>query len=122
MRGEGGRALLRRMFEHSPLFRLVMDEVEKTLLTVDLDIARDFAGLCPDEGAREAVFAMIEAEYRLTCAMALDVSGARSLAERFPLYRGRLTERLPVLNQVSREQVDLLRRFRAETDEGSGRR
>ncbi len=117
VRGEGGRALLRRMFEHSPLFRLVMDEVEKTLLTVDLDIARDFASLCPDEGAREAVFAMIEAEYRLTCAMALEVSGARSLAERFPLYRGRLTERLPVLNQVSREQVDLLRRFRAETDE-----
>ena len=41
---------------------LIMDEVEKTLLTVDLGIARDFAGLCPDEGAREAVFAMIEAE------------------------------------------------------------
>ncbi|TNC13270.1 phosphoenolpyruvate carboxylase [Methylobacterium terricola] len=117
VRGEGGRALLRRMFEQSPLFRLVMDEVEKTLLTVDLGIARDFAGLCPDEAAREAVFGMIEAEYRLTCAMALEVSGAPTLAERFPLYRGRLTERLPVLNQVSREQVDLLRRFRAETDE-----
>ncbi|GJD61658.1 phosphoenolpyruvate carboxylase [Methylobacterium frigidaeris] len=117
VRSEGGRALLRRMFEQSPLFRLIMDEVEKTLLTVDLSIARDFAGLCPDEEAREAVFAMIEAEYRLTCAMALAVSGASTLAERFPLYRGRLDERLPVLNQVSREQVDLLRRFRAETDE-----
>ncbi|UHC15826.1 phosphoenolpyruvate carboxylase [Methylobacterium currus] len=116
VRGEAGRALLRRMFEDSPLFRLIMDEVEKTLLTVDLAIARDFAGLCPDEGAREAVFAMIEAEYRLTCAMALEVSGARTLAERFPLYRGRLAERLPVLNQVSREQVNLLRRFRTETD------
>ncbi|AWN47340.1 phosphoenolpyruvate carboxylase [Methylobacterium terrae] len=118
VRGEAGRTLLRRMFEESPLFRLIMDEVEKTLLTVDLGLARDFAGLCPDEGAREAIFAMIEAEYRLTCAMALEVSGAASLAERFPLYRGRLDQRLPVLNQVGREQVDLLRRFRAETDEG----
>ncbi|BCM84426.1 phosphoenolpyruvate carboxylase [Methylobacterium indicum] len=117
VRGEGGRALLRRMFEDSPLFRLIVDEVEKTLLTVDLGIARDFAGLCPDEGARETIFAMIEAEYRLTCAMVLEVSGAAGLAERFPLYRGRLAARLPVLNQVSREQVDLLRRFRAEADE-----
>jgi phosphoenolpyruvate carboxylase len=116
VRGESGRALLRRMFSESPLFRLIMDEVEKTLLTVDLRLARAFAGLCPDEGAREAIFAMIEAEYRLTCAMALEVSGARSIAERFPLYRGRLAERLPVLDQVSREQVNLLRRFRAETD------
>ncbi|TGE00295.1 phosphoenolpyruvate carboxylase [Methylobacterium nonmethylotrophicum] len=117
VRGEAGRALLRRMFAESRLFRLIMDEVEKTLLTVDLDLARAFAALCPDEDAREAIFGMIEAEYRLTCAMALEVSGAPTLAERFPLYRGRLTERLPVLNQVSREQVDLLRRFRAETDE-----
>ncbi len=60
---------------------------------------------------------MIEAEYRLTCAMVLEVSGAAGLAERFPLYRGRLAARLPVLNQVGREQVDLLRRFRAEADE-----
>ncbi|MET7247845.1 phosphoenolpyruvate carboxylase [Methylobacterium sp. EM32] len=117
VRGEAGRALLRRMFSESPLFRLIMDEVEKTLLTVDLSLARDFAGLCPDEGARETVFAMIEAEYRLTCAMALAVSGDRTLAERFPLYRGRLAERLPVLDPISREQVNLLRRFRAETDE-----
>ena len=41
--GRAGRGLLRRMFEDSRLFRLIIDEVEKTLLLVDLDIARDYA-------------------------------------------------------------------------------
>ena len=39
------------------------------------------------------------------------------LAERFPLFRDRLKGRLPTINQVSREQVELLARYRAETDE-----
>ncbi|GJD53274.1 Phosphoenolpyruvate carboxylase [Methylobacterium crusticola] len=116
VRGEGGAALLRRMFAESRLFRLILDEVEKTLLTVDLAIAADYASLCPDEAARGAIFAMIEAEYRLTCAMVTAVSGDPAVAERFPQYRGRLAERLPVLDQVGREQVELLRRFRGEAD------
>ncbi|ACA20814.1 Phosphoenolpyruvate carboxylase [Methylobacterium sp. 4-46] len=117
VRGEAGEALLRRMFAESRLFRLVLDEVEKTLLTVDLDIARDFAGLVPDARVREEIFSMIAEEYHLTRRMVVRVSGDAEVAERFPQYRGRLTERLPVINQVSREQVELLRRFRGETDE-----
>lgn len=48
--------------------------------------------------------------------MALRVSGDREIAERFPLLRGRLKVRLPTINQVSHEQVELLCRFRGETD------
>ena len=36
VRGEEGEAMLARMFKDSRLFRLIMDEVEKTLLIVDL--------------------------------------------------------------------------------------
>ena len=59
----------------------------------------------------------IEAEYALTREMVLRVSGGGELAERFPLFRDRLKGRLPTINQVSREQVELLARYRAETDE-----
>ena len=45
--------------------------------------------------------------------MALRVSGGTELAERFPLFRDRLNGRLPTINQVSREQVELLRRVRS---------
>jgi phosphoenolpyruvate carboxylase len=116
VRGEAGEALLRRLFGESRLFRLILDEVEKTLLTVDLAIARDFAGLVEDALVRDAIFSMIEAEYHLTCAMVCRVSGDAAVAGRFPQYRARLEERLPVINQVSREQVELLRRFRREED------
>ena len=117
VRGPEGEAQLRRLFEESRIFRLVLDEVEKTLLMVDLDIARDYAGLVADEGIRARIFRLVEAEYALTKEMVLRVSGGRELAERFPLFRDRLQGRLPTINQVSREQVELLRRFRAESDD-----
>ena len=117
VRGAEGEAQLKRLFEESRVFRLVLDEVEKTLMMVDLDIARDYAGLVADELVRARIFRMVEAEYALTKEMVLRVSGGRQLAERFPLFRDRLQGRLPTINQVSREQVELLARFRQETDE-----
>ncbi|MGU3538519.1 phosphoenolpyruvate carboxylase [Methylobacterium sp. A54F] len=117
VRGEAGEALLRRMFRDCRVFRLIIDEVEKTLLMVDLEIARDYAGLVADEAVRQDIFGMIEAEYALTREMVLRVSGGAELGERAPLFRDRLQGRLPTINQVSREQVELLRRYRGETDE-----
>ncbi|KIU30989.1 phosphoenolpyruvate carboxylase [Methylobacterium radiotolerans] len=117
VRGRDGEAALKRLFTESRILRLVLDEVEKTLMMVDLDIARAYAGLVPDPGTRDRIFSMIEAEYALTREMVLRVSGGTELAERFPLFRDRLKGRLPTINQVSREQVELLARYRAETDE-----
>ena len=108
-----GLALLQRMFDECRLFRTVIDEVEKTLLTVDLDIAREFAGLVPDRSVSEPVFAAIEAEYHRTCALVLEVTDACEIAERFPQHRRRLARRLHTMNQVSRQQVQLLQRLRS---------
>ena len=112
-----GLDLLQRMFHEGRLFRTVIDEVEKTLLTVDLDIAREFAGLVADPAVREPIFQAIEREYRLTCEMVLKVSGGGQVAERFPQLRRRLARRLQTMNQVSREQVQLLRALRDGGDD-----
>jgi phosphoenolpyruvate carboxylase len=112
VRGERGSSLLGRMFADSRLFRLIVDEVEKTLSYVDLDIAREYAELVPDPKVREAIFPMIETEYRRTVEAVLRISGGKELAERFPRFRRKLARRLPTLNQVSRQQIELLRRFR----------
>ena len=113
IRGERGESLLKRMYGQSRLFRLVIDEVEKTLAYVDLEIARLYADLVPDRASRDEIFGLIEAEYRRTVEAVLRVSGGTEPAERFPRFRRRLARRLPTINQVSRQQVDLLRRFRA---------
>jgi phosphoenolpyruvate carboxylase len=116
VRGQRGSALIQRMFNDSRLFRLIVDEVEKTLSYVDLEMAREYAALVPEERVRAAVFPLIEEEYHRTVEAVLRISGGSALAERFPRFRRKLARRLPILNQISRQQIELLRRFR---DSGS---
>jgi phosphoenolpyruvate carboxylase len=117
VRKQQGLQLLRRMFEDSRLFRLIIDEAEKTLLQVDLTLAREYAGLVEDAKVRESVFGTMEREYHLTTAMLLRVSGGRQIAERFPQLRTRLARKLPSIAQANRQQVELLRRYRTTQDE-----
>jgi len=112
VRGARGEALLKRMFNNSRLFRLIVDEAEKTLAYVDLVIAREYAGLVAESRVRDAIFPMIEEEYRRTVEVVLRLSGEREIADRFPQFRRRLARRLPTLAQVNRQQIELLRRFR----------
>jgi phosphoenolpyruvate carboxylase len=118
-RGDAGLTLLRGMFEKSRVFRLILDEAEKTLALVDLSIARDYASLVADEAVRNKIFAQIEAEFLLTRDMVLRVTGGAEPASRFKEYQTRLAHRLPTVNEVNREQVELLRRFRDAQDEAT---
>jgi len=113
VRKERGLELLRRMFREARLFRFIIDDVERTLSQVDLSIALQYAGLVEDDAVREPIFRQVAEEYRLTCDMVLAISGGTCIAERFPQFRRRLTRRLKTLNEVSREQVHLLRAHRA---------
>ncbi|HZB27724.1 MAG TPA: phosphoenolpyruvate carboxylase, partial [Gemmatimonadales bacterium] len=113
VRGQRGATLLDRMFRDSRLFRLIIDEVEKTLTYVDLEIAREYAELVPDPSVRTNILEMVEEEYYRTTEAVLRISGERELVERYPRFRRRLARRLPTINQVSRQQIELLRRFRA---------
>jgi phosphoenolpyruvate carboxylase len=112
VRGERGATLLNRMFTESRLFRLIVDEVEKTLTYVDLDIAREYAELVPDASVRSNILGLVEEEYHRTVEAVLRISGGKELVERYPRFRRRLARRLPTINQVSRQQIELLRRFR----------
>ncbi len=112
VRGQRGSAMLGRMFNDSRMFRLVVDEAEKTLSYVDLDLAREYAALVADEQTREEIFGLIEEEYHRTVEAVLRISGGKEPAERFPRFRRRLARRLATINQVSRQQIELLRRFR----------
>src|SRR5207244_1118714 len=110
VRGSRGEALLTRMFSDFRLFRLIMDEVEKTLAYVDLDLAQ------PRIGDQE-IFSLVTDEYHRTVAVVRRLTGCTVLAERFPQFRQRLANRLPTLNQVNRQQIELLRRHRATAAE-----
>lgn len=116
VRGNRGVDLLHRMFDESRLFRLIVDEVEKALVQVDLEIARAYANLVPDRRVGATIFSMIKDEYDLTVKMTLGLTGESQLLERFPRFRARLERRLPAINQVCRQQIELLRLYRGATD------
>ncbi|HEV2181471.1 MAG TPA: phosphoenolpyruvate carboxylase [Gemmatimonadaceae bacterium] len=116
IRGQRGEALLRRMFAESPVFRLVIDEAEKTLLQVDLDVAAAYAALAPNAGGRAAILGLIEAEYHRTAATLLRLTGEAGLAERFPQFRSRFARRAPLLDRAHHQQIGLLRRVRGADD------
>ena len=117
VRKERGMDLLKRMFREARLFRLILDDVERTLLQVDLSIAAEYAALVEDEAVRGPIYSRVVEEYRLTCRMILSISGDAGIGERFPQFRRRLARRLKTLNEVSRAQVQLLRAHRAGSSE-----
>jgi phosphoenolpyruvate carboxylase len=119
VRGDRGAGLIQRMYQDSRLFRLIVDEVEKTLSYVDLAAAREYAELVPDGRVRDEVFQLIEAEYHRTVEAVLRISGGTSLAQRFPRFRRKLARRLPTLNLITRQQIELLRQFRASGSDKS---
>ncbi|MBZ9710691.1 phosphoenolpyruvate carboxylase [Mesorhizobium sp. ESP7-2] len=114
VRGEAGRELLGRMFEHSRFFRLIVDEAEKTLYQSDMEIARLYAGLVSDSDAAHRIHARIAAEHELTRRLIGDLTGG-DLPERFPMFRRRFDSLRRQMDDIHRLQVDLLRDVRAKT-------
>jgi phosphoenolpyruvate carboxylase len=112
-RGRRGETVLQDMFSNSPLFRLVVDEVEKTLLQSDMEIAANYATLVQDAEIRERIFGAIRKEYQLAREAILFLTGDSSLASRFPRLRTRFGRVETMLREIHKTQVRLLREERA---------
>ena len=112
VRGPGARALLADMFEHSGLFRLIIDEVEKSLFQSDMKVAANYARLADSVPTRDLIFARILREHEATTAAVLAITGEDQLAERFPLLRHQFDRLRPQLDRINDLQVDLLAKTR----------
>ncbi len=114
VRGEEGEQLLRTMYQGSRLFRLIIDEVEKSLTFVDADVMRAYAALSGEEAAREQIFARVMAEYDLTRTSLLALTGEQNLGERFARFSRKQGRRNEILKEVGLAQVELIKRFREQ--------
>jgi phosphoenolpyruvate carboxylase len=110
--GGSARDRLCSLFKQSRLFRLILDEVAKTLALVDMEVAREYAELVPDRKLRELIFAMIDQEYQRTVKMTLDITGDDKLAVRFRRFSRKLNRRYGILHQAGMEQVKLVKNYR----------
>ena len=114
VRGDESVELLQDMYENWLLFRLIIDEVEKSLAFVDLDVMRGYAGLSDRNAAGEKFHTRITREYELSTEQILLLTGETTLCERFPRFSRKLERRGDILKQVGLAQVELLKRFRAQ--------
>ncbi|MBA3446134.1 MAG: phosphoenolpyruvate carboxylase [Pseudaminobacter sp.] len=114
VRGDDGRAILARMFERSRFFRLVVDEVDKTLYQTDMEIGRLYAGLVSDAEIGERIHRKIAAEFELTRKMVGEITGGSDLSNRFPAFKGQFDSVRSQLESTHRLQVELLREVRSQ--------
>jgi phosphoenolpyruvate carboxylase len=115
VRGAEGDRLLIEMFEGHRLFRLIVDEVEKSLLLTDLDIAAEYAALVEDDTIRARIFGAIAKEHAHSVAAIRFVNGGTGIGARFPNMRGRFERVRDQLDRINRLQTGLLRDARAST-------
>lgn len=118
VRGEQGEAILAEMFEKSQIFRLMIDNIEKTMFLVDLEIASEYGTLVDDQTAGNEILDMITKERDLAEKMLLAITKEESLCERFPIFRKNMDARLHGIKQVGLEQVKLVKQFRAGQADG----
>lgn len=116
IRGTRGAALLQRMYHDAPLFRLMVDEIEKTLLLADMDIARDYAALLHDRAVAERIHDQIAVEHARSAGFIEQLTG-QPLAERFPRHRERVARNADALRAAHKLQISLLHRVR---EDGAG--
>ena len=116
--GKAGEKLLAQMFEKSRLFRLIIDEVEKTLGLVDMVVCEQYAGLVEDQALRESIFGLVRCEYERTVQEILRLTGEDKPCTRFRRFNRKLNRRFAILRQAGCEQVALLRHYRDKTHGG----
>jgi len=101
------------MFERSELFRLIMDETDKTLFQTDMAIAQNYASLVTSRDVGERIHAKIQSEYHRSVAAIRMIAQSDRLADRFPEFRARFDRCRGDLDRIHMLQVDLLREARS---------
>uniref|UniRef100_UPI003F72F603 phosphoenolpyruvate carboxylase n=1 Tax=Polymorphobacter sp. TaxID=1909290 RepID=UPI003F72F603 len=115
--GFADRGLLAEMVEAWPFLAATLSNLEMVLAKSDMDIARRYAGLVPDEALRTHVFNRIEGGWHETHDQLLALTGQSVLLERLPVLARSVTHRLPYIDPLNELQIDLIRRRRAGEDD-----
>jgi phosphoenolpyruvate carboxylase len=108
----GGLAQLQTMARDFPLFLDIIRNVEMALAKADFGIALLYASLVDDEALRNRVFTTLEAEFKLTHRMVLEITKQKSLLETNPVLNHSIRLRNPYVDPMSLIQVELIRRKR----------
>ncbi len=109
--------LLRTMYRHWPFFTTLLDNAQMIMLKADMNIARAYAGLVPDQQLAERIFRQIENEFRRTERMICQITEQNDLLAHQPVLQRAIRQRNPYIDPLSFIQIELLKRLRAASPE-----
>ncbi|HEX4768583.1 MAG TPA: phosphoenolpyruvate carboxylase [Lichenihabitans sp.] len=112
-----GMALLRRMNAEWPFFRTLMSNLDMVLAKTDFAVARRYSELVPDRRQAEAVYASIEAEWKLTTNQLNAITETTERLADNPTLARSIEHRFPYITPLNHLQIDLIRRWRAGQSE-----
>jgi len=107
-------ALLKEMYQDWPVFKALLSNVQMALFKAQMNIAKEYAKLMPDQDLANSIFSKINAEFDLTRSEILKIAGISKLMEEDPLLRYSMERRDPNLDPLNHIQIILLRRHRNE--------
>jgi Phosphoenolpyruvate carboxylase (EC 4.1.1.31) len=109
--------LLRTMYRHWPFFTTLLDNAQMIMLKADMNIARAYAGLVPDQQLAARIFQQIENEFRHTERMICQITEQNDLLAHQPVLQRAIRQRNPYIDPLSFIQIELLKRLRAAPPE-----
>jgi phosphoenolpyruvate carboxylase len=108
---------LRALYRDWPFFRNLLSNAQMALAKSDMDIAKEYAGLCQDPAVGKRIHDLITGEYRRCEDWVLDVAEADDLLAENPELAVSLKRRNAYLGPLNYLQASLLRRVRADGEE-----
>ncbi len=103
---------LKDMYEQWPFFRNLLSNVQMALSKTDMNIAREYAGLCSNQQTGKRIHHLIESEYQRCVDWLLDINSSNQLLEDNPTLAKSLNRRNNLLGPLNFVQVALLQRLR----------
>lgn len=115
--GEAGIQVLRRMHQEWGFFRTLLSNMDMVLAKSDIAIAERYSELVSDESLRQRIFTRVKAEWQASIDALLEITQETALLDSNPLLKRSIRNRFPYIDPLNHLQVELLRRFRAGTQD-----
>ena len=106
------------MFREWPFFATLLSNMDMVLAKTDLAVASRYAELVTDRKLRNAIFKRIQGEHEVTWHCLASITGSKERLAANPMLARSIKNRFADLDPLNHLQVELIKRHRANMQEG----
>ena len=111
-----GMPFLQELYQEWPFFRSQLSNMDMVLAKSSIAIARRYSELVEDKELRARIFGRIHAEWKSSINALLNISGQERLLQTNPLLERSIHNRFPYLDPLNHLQVELMKKYRRESE------